>query len=263
MCGDRPDWLRGGNPHMEDRQVWLHCLHGSVLWCNLYFSWDRAPNCGNASWCSADFCPNPTKFSLTVDCSHWTAFSCQVSFRVLFSHVFLGPVFSCLFGPSYMWNLLMHLYSVFEQVTISFAKILLQVTRPRTAILGKVPRTTVYRNILQYPEATKVPGILIVRVDSAIYFSNSNYVKERHAHQFHDVKVSLSQSLKFQALKSILSFLQDTEMVDGWGRTSKSSVPAQHTIPYCRNVTLVNSRLSYSPSYSFPLSHVQRSMLFN
>ncbi|CAL1390381.1 unnamed protein product [Linum trigynum] len=64
-------------------------------------------------------------------------------------------------------------------VTISFAKILLQVTRPRTAILGKVPRTVVYRNIQQYPEATKVPGVLIVRVDSAIYFSNSNYVKER------------------------------------------------------------------------------------
>ncbi|XVF01604.1 hypothetical protein REPUB_Repub04eG0102700 [Reevesia pubescens] len=64
-------------------------------------------------------------------------------------------------------------------VSISFAKILLQVTRPRTAILGKLPRTTVYRNILQYPDATKVAGILIVRVDSAIYFSNSNYVKER------------------------------------------------------------------------------------
>ncbi|OMO68156.1 sulfate anion transporter [Corchorus capsularis] len=64
-------------------------------------------------------------------------------------------------------------------VSISFAKILLQVTRPRTAILGKLPRTTVYRSIFQYPDATKVPGILIVRVDSAIYFSNSNYVKER------------------------------------------------------------------------------------
>ncbi|CAJ1974140.1 unnamed protein product [Sphenostylis stenocarpa] len=64
-------------------------------------------------------------------------------------------------------------------VSISFAKILLQVTRPRTAILGKIPRTTVYRNIQQYPEASKVPGVLIVRVDSAIYFSNSNYVKER------------------------------------------------------------------------------------
>ncbi|GLT93848.1 hypothetical protein SLE2022_116210 [Rubroshorea leprosula] len=64
-------------------------------------------------------------------------------------------------------------------VSISFAKILLQVTRPRTAVLGKIPRTNLYRNILQYPEATKVPGVLTVRVDSAIYFSNSNYVKER------------------------------------------------------------------------------------
>ncbi|KAJ1406812.1 sulfate anion transporter, conserved site [Sesbania bispinosa] len=64
-------------------------------------------------------------------------------------------------------------------VSISFAKILLQVTRPRTAILGRIPRTSVYRNIQQYPEASKVPGALIVRVDSAIYFSNSNYVKER------------------------------------------------------------------------------------
>jgi len=64
-------------------------------------------------------------------------------------------------------------------VSISFAKVLLQVTRPRTALLGKLPRTNVYRNVQQYPGATKVPGVLIVRVDSAIYFSNSNYVKER------------------------------------------------------------------------------------
>lgn len=64
-------------------------------------------------------------------------------------------------------------------VSISFAKILLQVTRPRTAVLGKIPRTNVYRNTQQYPEANKVPGVFIVRVDSAIYFSNSNYIKER------------------------------------------------------------------------------------
>lgn len=64
-------------------------------------------------------------------------------------------------------------------VVISFAKILLQVTRPRTALLGNIPGSTIYRNTQQYPEANKVPGILVVRVDSAIYFSNSNYVKER------------------------------------------------------------------------------------
>ncbi|XP_030459303.2 sulfate transporter 1.3-like [Syzygium oleosum] len=79
-------------------------------------------------------------------------------------------------------------------VSISFAKILLQVTRPRTAILGKLPRTTVYRNILQYPEATKVPGVLIVRVDSAIYFSNSNYIRERILRWLGDEEEYLKQN---------------------------------------------------------------------
>ncbi|CAM0912146.1 unnamed protein product [Alopecurus aequalis] len=64
-------------------------------------------------------------------------------------------------------------------VGISFAKILLQVTRSRTALLGNLPGTTIYRNTSQYPEAKLVPGVVIVRVDSAIYFSNSNYVRER------------------------------------------------------------------------------------
>lgn len=66
-------------------------------------------------------------------------------------------------------------------VAISFAKILLQVTRPRTPVLGRIPRTEVYRNTQQYPEAAKVPGLVIVRVDSAIYFSNSNYIRERYS----------------------------------------------------------------------------------
>uniref|UniRef100_A0A803MKF2 STAS domain-containing protein n=1 Tax=Chenopodium quinoa TaxID=63459 RepID=A0A803MKF2_CHEQI len=64
-------------------------------------------------------------------------------------------------------------------VCISFAKILLQVTRPRVALLGNLPGTTLYRNIQQYPAASTIPGALIVRVDSSIYFSNSNYVKDR------------------------------------------------------------------------------------
>lgn len=64
-------------------------------------------------------------------------------------------------------------------VSISFAKILVQVTRPRTVLLGNLPGTTIYRNTEQYPHARHVPGVVIVRVDSAIYFSNSNYVRER------------------------------------------------------------------------------------
>ncbi|KAL0384494.1 UNVERIFIED_CONTAM: Sulfate transporter 1.3 [Sesamum radiatum] len=79
-------------------------------------------------------------------------------------------------------------------VAISFAKILLQVTRPRTAVLGRIPRTTVYRNVQQYPEAIKVPGVLIVRVDSAIYFSNSNYIRERILRLLNDEEELLKEN---------------------------------------------------------------------
>ncbi|MCO5563821.1 hypothetical protein L7F22_017470 [Adiantum nelumboides] len=64
-------------------------------------------------------------------------------------------------------------------VSLSVAKILLQVTRPHTAVLGKIPGTTIYRNVEQYPDSARTPGILIIRIDAAVYFSNSNYIRER------------------------------------------------------------------------------------
>ncbi|WRX13889.1 STAS domain - like 4 [Theobroma cacao] len=97
-------------------------------------------------------------------------------------------------------------------VSISFAKILLQVTRPRTAILGKLPRTTVYRNILQYPDATKVPGILIVRVDSAIYFSNSNYVKERILRWLADEEEQLKENFQPRIMYLIVEMSPVTDI---------------------------------------------------
>ncbi|KAG0453987.1 hypothetical protein HPP92_025291 [Vanilla planifolia] len=79
-------------------------------------------------------------------------------------------------------------------VSISFAKILLQVTRPRIALLGNLPQTSIYRNIQQYPEAIMIPGFVIVRIDSAIYFSNSNYVKERILRTLRDEEEKLKEN---------------------------------------------------------------------
>lgn len=70
-------------------------------------------------------------------------------------------------------------YGLLIAVALSFGKILLQVTRPRTALLGRIPGTNIFRNIEQYPDASKIHGILVVRIDSAMYFSNANYIRER------------------------------------------------------------------------------------
>lgn len=66
------------------------------------------------------------------------------------------------------------------QVTISFAKIILNSIRPSVEGLGKLPGTDIFCDINQYPMAIKTPGILIVRINSGLLcFANANFVRER------------------------------------------------------------------------------------
>ncbi|KAK4742350.1 hypothetical protein SAY87_000351 [Trapa incisa] len=98
-------------------------------------------------------------------------------------------------------------------VAISFAKILLQVTRPRTVVLGKIPGTDIYRNIAQYPNAETIPGVLIIRVDSAIYFSNANYVRERSLRWLadEDERLAKNHQPKIQVLIIDMSPVSDID----------------------------------------------------
>lgn len=51
-------------------------------------------------------------------------------------------------------------------------------TRPHTAVLGRLPGTTVYRNLLRFPDARPVDGVLILRIDAQFYFGNVSFLKE-------------------------------------------------------------------------------------
>ncbi|KAL6225233.1 hypothetical protein ACLB2K_004084 [Fragaria x ananassa] len=65
-------------------------------------------------------------------------------------------------------------------VAISFTKIILISIRPGTESLGQLPGTDMFCDTEQYPMAVTVPGIMIVRVKSALLcFANSNFVRER------------------------------------------------------------------------------------
>eukprot|EP00124_Ichthyophonus_hoferi_P002496 Ihof_evm4s172 gene=Ihof_evmTU4s172 len=50
---------------------------------------------------------------------------------------------------------------------------------PYTSVLGRVPGTTIYRDIKRYKAALIIPGILVFRVDAPIYFANVQYISER------------------------------------------------------------------------------------
>ncbi|XP_050233699.1 probable sulfate transporter 3.3 isoform X1 [Mercurialis annua] len=64
-------------------------------------------------------------------------------------------------------------------VGISIFKILMQVTRPKTVILGNIAGTDIYRNLHHYKEAIMVPEFVILSIEAPINFANTTYLKER------------------------------------------------------------------------------------
>ncbi|XAR61174.1 hypothetical protein NMG60_11034803 [Bertholletia excelsa] len=64
-------------------------------------------------------------------------------------------------------------------VGLSLLRVLLFVARPRTLVLGNIPDSMIYRSVDQYTNANSVPGVLILEIDSPIYFANASYLRER------------------------------------------------------------------------------------
>ena len=55
---------------------------------------------------------------------------------------------------------------------------IIRVTRPHTAVLGRLPGTTSYRNLQRHPDARTIPGLLLVRIDSQFFFGNVSFLKD-------------------------------------------------------------------------------------
>ncbi|KAH9794720.1 putative sulfate transporter 3.3 [Citrus sinensis] len=64
-------------------------------------------------------------------------------------------------------------------VGISIFKILLQITRPKTVMLGNMPGSDIYRDLHHYNEAMRIPGFLILSIEAPINFANTTYLNER------------------------------------------------------------------------------------
>lgn len=71
-------------------------------------------------------------------------------------------------------------------VTMSLLWLIIQTTKPHAAVLGRLPGTTIYRNIANYPEATTIDGILAIRVDAQFYFGNVAFLKDYITQQIQD-----------------------------------------------------------------------------
>jgi sulfate transporter 4 len=64
-------------------------------------------------------------------------------------------------------------------VALSLLIVLYEAAVPYTSVLGRLPGTSMYRNVKQYPDAEQYPGLLMVRVDAPLFFANVQYVRDK------------------------------------------------------------------------------------
>lgn len=64
-------------------------------------------------------------------------------------------------------------------VGLSLLLVIYESAIPLTSVLGRLPGSTVYRNVKQYPEAERYNGIIAVRIDAPIYFANTQTMREK------------------------------------------------------------------------------------
>ncbi|RDX82826.1 Sulfate transporter 4.1, chloroplastic [Mucuna pruriens] len=99
-------------------------------------------------------------------------------------------------------------------VGVSLAFVIHESANPHIAVLGRLPGTTVYRNVKQYPEAYSYNGIVIVRVDAPIYFANTSYIKDRLREYEVDVDSSKSRGPEVERIYFVILEMAPVTYID-------------------------------------------------
>ncbi len=71
------------------------------------------------------------------------------------------------------------LYGVLVAIGVSVANLLRRVARPHDAILGRVDGLAGMHDVDDYPEAQTIPGLVVYRYDSPLFFANADDFKRR------------------------------------------------------------------------------------
>ena len=71
------------------------------------------------------------------------------------------------------------LYGILVAIALSVADLLARVARPHDAVLGRVPGLAGMHDVDDYPEAKTIPGLVVYRYDSPLFFANAQDFKRR------------------------------------------------------------------------------------
>jgi MFS superfamily sulfate permease-like transporter len=64
-------------------------------------------------------------------------------------------------------------------IAIAIAEFLWDGWRPHSAVLGRAHGVKGYHDITRYPEARRIPGLVLFRWDAPLFFANAEFFKER------------------------------------------------------------------------------------
>lgn len=64
-------------------------------------------------------------------------------------------------------------------IGLSVIAIMYRISRPNIAVLGLLPETRSFRNVVNHPTAQQFDGVLIIRVDASFSFANADRVRDR------------------------------------------------------------------------------------
>ncbi|GAB2863836.1 SulP family inorganic anion transporter [Actinocorallia aurea] len=71
------------------------------------------------------------------------------------------------------------LYGILVAIGLSVLDLLRRVARPRAAVLGRVPGLAGMHDVTDYPDAETVPGLVVYRYDSPLFFANAEDFRRR------------------------------------------------------------------------------------
>ena len=64
-------------------------------------------------------------------------------------------------------------------ITSSLLLVIYQSSRPHTAITGRLPGTSVYRNVERHPDALVTAAVVVYRLDASLYFANAPVFRDQ------------------------------------------------------------------------------------
>jgi SulP family sulfate permease len=80
-------------------------------------------------------------------------------------------------------------------VVLALVLLIRRVSRPTTAVLGRLPGTDAYRDITLRSEAETIPGLLIFRFDAPIIFANGAFFAEQVRQLISDASTPVQEVL--------------------------------------------------------------------